>query len=870
MKILKISQIPNFPEQKTEQIAVQYMSGGPPDISEISSEFGQANEAVRLVDNYLPGILRDVAYIAKDHGSGRYGAYATALTRAIKASAVKKILQNQGYEVGISDNGEVTAIDRSGKKTPEDIQQDIVNAKNNLSGKRGAVLLINTDSIMNTVREHYERIKSQYEVKGVENINSSPYELWLKIYHLGLTIAHEAGHAEEDVQRTVSVGGQENQAQLSGEGHAESREREFDQGALPYINQNLKSALSLENEEDFVPIESWFEITASYNGMVKIAQYENPKPSFLFEPNGSDLSGRFPSYLNNNEAWGLINQQDQSVPLERRLNRNFMAPLPPDLIQEKEILELQLRKYTREDFNPDSSLLIEELLSSDHDETIAYMTLEELLEENRPKPLMVPIGKNKDTGISWIQKSNSHEKITKTSMNKVAYSFFGTLDTGAPWGPYQNLDIKLEDRIYSADDEEPHLADKEMEIRKQFRYNPTYTRGIYYTVDNIRGFPYLADNPNNENMHLHPLERMASGKIDKDYCIMDSKLLKVFSFISKENKKILNGDSLCSRFVLTKDFFPILGDIFDSKYVRIDIFETENCIGEDPIYNAWVYSSKIPPENIEKMEMFLSYGEKDKDADVLVEKLLGSKSIKTKREKTIKKVINSVKKICERYDVNKMYLSGGCVRDIEMGNSLSEICNLDFVCNFSDVCVKIGYLLADELGVPSDRVTHNEKSICFEFDGITVNFIVKYCPERIKEKLVSIGEDITPINIDVYNRDFTVNMLIYDVLKEKVLDITGRSKKDISNKVIKTFFDPCFVCCENPLVMLRALKWKLKYDFDIDLELVESIKKNSHMLFDGRYSDDILVYERNKVEIEGKEEADNLFYALGLEKILDY
>ena len=72
MKIVKLSQTPELSPEKADQIAVQYISGGPPDISEISSEFGQSSEAVRLVEQAIPGALKDVAYIAKDNGSGRW------------------------------------------------------------------------------------------------------------------------------------------------------------------------------------------------------------------------------------------------------------------------------------------------------------------------------------------------------------------------------------------------------------------------------------------------------------------------------------------------------------------------------------------------------------------------------------------------------------------------------------------------------------------------------------------------------------------------------------------------------------------------------------------------------------------------------
>jgi len=489
---------------------------------------------------------------------------------------------------------------------------------------------------------------------------------------------------------------------------------------------------------------------------------------------------------------------------------------------------------------------------------------------------MVPIGKNKDTEVNWFQKAEEvknmkKEAVTKETVTKIAYSFFGSMDSGAPWGPYQNLDLNMQDRIYSADDEEPSEKDRELQIRKQFRYNPTYTRGIYYTVDNIRGFPYMADNPNNNNLHLHPLERMASADENIPNIEIDGDLTKVLSVLSKHKFDILNENSLATRFVMTNDFFPMVSSIFDSKDIRVDIFETDNIIGDnDKVYNVWISNSNIPYENVEDVEMYLTYGQEKEEIDILVEKLLGNKAVKTEKEKAIKKIVSEAKKICEQYGIKDVYLVGGYARDIEMGNSLSDIRDLDFSGAWTGQCMKVGGLLAERLGVRDVEISHTTMTLHFIYNDVKVDFRGNYVPMNIREKMREMGVKTTPLNMDVYNRDFTINMLLYNVTKEKIFDVSGQSKKDISKRVIRTYFDPNFVCSENPLVILRALKFKIRYDFAIDGDLFEAIKTNAHLLFDGRYSDDRLLFERSKVEIEGKEESDNLFYALGLEKILDY
>lgn len=144
-----------------------------------------------------------------------------------------------------------------------------------------------------------------------------------------------------------------------------------------------------------------------------------------------------------------------------------------------------------------------------------------------------------------------------------------------------------------------------------------------------------------------------------------------------------------------------------------------------------------------------------------------------------------------------------------------------------------------------------------------------FTPKEIKAKLREKGIKDTPLNIDIYNRDFTMNMLIYDFVGDKVYDISGRGKDDIENKVIRTYFDADYVCKQNPIVILRALKYKLRYGIDIDEDLQRAMITNAPLLLGGRYSDRRLVIARENVEKEGRKEAQELFRGFGLDRLND-
>jgi tRNA nucleotidyltransferase/poly(A) polymerase len=112
-------------------------------------------------------------------------------------------------------------------------------------------------------------------------------------------------------------------------------------------------------------------------------------------------------------------------------------------------------------------------------------------------------------------------------------------------------------------------------------------------------------------------------------------------------------------------------------------------------------------------------------------------------------------------------------------------------------------------------------------------------------------------------------MMVYNVLDGKIYDVTGRSVTDLKKGVIRTFMNPHFVCRKNPLVILRALKFQLRYGFKIDTELQKAMITYASKLFDGRFSDRRLRIGRMNVEREDKAGAQKLFKEYGLEKIME-
>lgn len=190
----------------------------------------------------------------------------------------------------------------------------------------------------------------------------------------------------------------------------------------------------------------------------------------------------------------------------------------------------------------------------------------------------------------------------------------------------------------------------------------------------------------------------------------------------------------------------------------------------------------------------------------------------------------------------KVYLAGGAVRDMVMGKKPKD---LDVVVVSKDIegGMKFAIWLAQQMG---NYKSPNSNPVLFPnfgtakvnltgvhngvpLDGMEVEAVAsrkeEYTPGSRKPKVVP-----GTLADDVFRRDFRANSLIFDLTTGEILDLTGKGKEDIKNGIIHTTSDPEIIFKEDPLRMLRAVRFMVQKGWKIDTETEESIKRNVHQL----------------------------------------
>lgn len=168
-------------------------------------------------------------------------------------------------------------------------------------------------------------------------------------------------------------------------------------------------------------------------------------------------------------------------------------------------------------------------------------------------------------------------------------------------------------------------------------------------------------------------------------------------------------------------------------------------------------------------------------------------------------LIEKIKPYIKNYD---SYLVGGYLRDFLSGE-ISPDRDIAIKCdNLAELTKKI----ADELNGSFVELDKSNEIYRVVFGDDYIDFA----------KLLNNNLDD-----DIKRRDFTMNAIMYDINNEKFIDITD-GKKDFEEKLIRTY--KISNLSDDPLRMIRAIRFQAKLGFRIDDEIINFIKENNSLI----------------------------------------
>ena len=160
------------------------------------------------------------------------------------------------------------------------------------------------------------------------------------------------------------------------------------------------------------------------------------------------------------------------------------------------------------------------------------------------------------------------------------------------------------------------------------------------------------------------------------------------------------------------------------------------------------------------------------------------------------------------------YIVGGAVRDLIVGNVPKDF---DIVTNATPSKIK--------------RIFRNSRIIGRRFRLVHVIFGTKVFEVSTFRSNAegSVGNDFGTIEQDVLRRDFTINALYYDPLQELVIDYVN-GMRDIKKHQIRPVISLDTIFIEDPVRMLRAIKYSATTNSKMSHSLKHKIRANANLL----------------------------------------
>ena len=174
-----------------------------------------------------------------------------------------------------------------------------------------------------------------------------------------------------------------------------------------------------------------------------------------------------------------------------------------------------------------------------------------------------------------------------------------------------------------------------------------------------------------------------------------------------------------------------------------------------------------------------------------------------------------VRKVLKRLVQNghEAYLVGGCVRDLLLGRKPKDF---DVATSAHPEDVRDLFRNSRIIG-RRFRLVH----VLFQQRKVIEVATFRTTPEN-EGALIRSDNVYGTADEDAYRRDFTINALFYDLETNHILDWVG-GMSDIQGRVVRTIGVPDVRFYEDPVRILRAIKFAGRLDLGIDADVHEAI-----------------------------------------------
>lgn len=189
------------------------------------------------------------------------------------------------------------------------------------------------------------------------------------------------------------------------------------------------------------------------------------------------------------------------------------------------------------------------------------------------------------------------------------------------------------------------------------------------------------------------------------------------------------------------------------------------------------------------------------------------------------------------------YVIGGFVRDLLLERDFKKDIDVVAVGSGIELALKVSELLPKK---PKVQVFKTYGTAMLRFEDTEIEFVGARKESYHFESRNPVVENGT-LEDDQNRRDFTINALALSLNKDHFGELSDpfNGLDDLKNKIIKTPLDPDITFSDDPLRMLRGIRFATQLGFEIEEASLQSITKNAERI--KIISGERIVDELNKI-----------------------
>lgn len=176
----------------------------------------------------------------------------------------------------------------------------------------------------------------------------------------------------------------------------------------------------------------------------------------------------------------------------------------------------------------------------------------------------------------------------------------------------------------------------------------------------------------------------------------------------------------------------------------------------------------------------------------------------------------------------KAFVIGGFVRDLLLQRDNKQDIDIVVLGSGIDFALEVARILDAGMEVKFYR---NFGTAMFNFAGWKIEFVGARKESYRQDSRKPLVENGT-LEDDQNRRDFTINAMALDLTPEMYGELSDpfNGLKDLDLKIIRTPLDPDVTFSDDPLRMMRAIRFATQLGFKIDPVCFDSIKRNSERI----------------------------------------